>query len=319
VTGLTYDGRYAFAVSVDGVRVVDAGAWTVDHGDHKHYYRREPRLLPGRLEGQSPPGAVVSSDDRTAIFHDAAGYATVIDRAALDQGRLTETARVDATPHRGLVVPFAGQYLVTAPDEEGRPSAVEVVAADGIRRQGARRSCPELRGQAVTRAGVVFSCADGALLATATDGRIELDTIRYPDATSDSRAEGLHHRPGSSTLAAVAGGQGAWTLNVRARSWTLVHTDRPLRTAAAVGDDRTLLAVDADGRLRALDARSGQTTAATEPLVTDPEPIRLEIDTSRAYLAAGGVIHEIDYADGLRIARTFRPASRPAFLVETGR
>jgi hypothetical protein len=47
----------------------------------------------------------------------------------------------------------------------------------------------------------------------------------------------------------------------------------------------------------------------------------IEIDATRAYVndATAGVIHEIDYNDNLRVARTFTLDSTPTFMVETGR
>lgn len=39
VRSLRTDGRFAYLSSDGGTRVVDTGAWTVDHGDHVHYYR----------------------------------------------------------------------------------------------------------------------------------------------------------------------------------------------------------------------------------------------------------------------------------------
>ncbi len=49
-TDLTTDGRFGYFPTEDGTRVLDASAWTVDHGDHVHYYRaaiRDARQVPG--------------------------------------------------------------------------------------------------------------------------------------------------------------------------------------------------------------------------------------------------------------------------------
>ena len=62
--------------------------------------------------------------------------------------------------------------------------------------------------------------------------------------------------------------------------------------------------------------------AATEPLVDASQPgATLIADQQRAYLSAPaeGLLVEIDFADGARIARTFETATEPAFTALTGR
>jgi hypothetical protein len=49
--------------------------------------------------------------------------------------------------------------------------------------------------------------------------------------------------------------------------------------------------------------------------------VTLTVDAQRAYVnaAADGVVHEIDYADDARLARTLKPSTRPVHVAETGR
>ncbi|HWU06640.1 MAG TPA: hypothetical protein VN520_09695 [Streptomyces sp.] len=47
-SGLTTDGRFGYLHTASGTRVLDAGTWTVDHGDHVHYYRAAIRDV-GRI------------------------------------------------------------------------------------------------------------------------------------------------------------------------------------------------------------------------------------------------------------------------------
>lgn len=51
-----------------------------------------------------------------------------------------------------------------------------------------------------------------------------------------------------------------------------------------------------------------------------PQPV-VDLDSDRAYVnnAAAKEIYEIDYADGLRIARTLRTEVTPGLMVEAGR
>jgi hypothetical protein len=74
--------------------------------------------------------------------------------------------------------------------------------------------------------------------------------------------------------------------------------------------------------LHALDPASGQELARNPLLAAPVGPgATIEVDTSRAYVndPATGVIHEIDYGDGLRVARTFDLGGAATHMVETGR
>nr|BFF14902.1 hypothetical protein GCM10025699_62050 [Microbacterium flavescens] len=64
---LSTDGRFVFATRASGtVDVVDTGVWTVDHGDHSHYYLAEPRTV-GTVEASTPtPGRRGSHPARTS-------------------------------------------------------------------------------------------------------------------------------------------------------------------------------------------------------------------------------------------------------------
>ena len=60
------------------------------------------------------------------------------------------------------------------------------------------------------------------------------------------------------------------------------------------------------------------------PLLRGPmrtgQPV-IEVDSDRAYVndAEGRAVYEIDYRDGLRVARTFKASIAPGFMVEAGR
>ena len=95
-------------------------------------------------------------------------------------------------------------------------------------------------------------------------------------------------------------------------------------TAVAVGDDSDrVVAVDDEGTLLVIDGESGEVTGSQAGLIGAPETassIHLSVDTSRAYLStpASAELHEIDYKDGARVARTLELPAAPAFAFETG-
>ncbi|MFG2736189.1 MULTISPECIES: VCBS domain-containing protein [Streptomyces] len=260
------DGRYGYLTGADGtVQVVDSGAWTVDHGDHSHYYRAAIEL------GEQLPAGTVPY--RETPF-------TVADGTVSGPG--LEESCADPSP---------------SSSSRGYPM-----------------------GTAVTRAGLVLGCADGALLVTEqedAEGQFTAERLPYPDGTEPAaRAGEFHHRAGSTTLAALAAdGSGFWLLDVTTGDWQFTADDT-VTAVNAVGSGGAVLTLTDTGELVSRDGTDGTETARV-PLTGD----RIEVDSSRAYISdpEGQQVVEIDYADGLRTARTFDLGFTPSYMVETGR
>ncbi|MDT0344003.1 hypothetical protein [Streptomyces litchfieldiae] len=335
VDGIGGDGRFAYLTPAEAgapVQAVDSGAWMVDHGDHVHYYRADIRAT-GTLVGDTDarPVSVHSDTAVTAVTFDD-GTVTLLDRAQLEAGSVSPAGpgTLDlGSPHRGTAVPYAQHLLVTVPRQgQDLADAVAVRTRDGAEVATLGEPCPELHGTVVTRHGVVFGCADGALLVAEdpeNEGTFTAEKIPYPGSDEADRAWEFSHRPGSAVLAAPAGERGVWTLDVGAGEWTLFDTG-PVVAANAVGDGLTLLTLTADGALHAYDTTSGEETAhaslLAEPVAASAAaPPVIEIDSSRAYVndAAADTVYEIDYNDDLRVARTFPLDFTPTHMVETGR
>jgi hypothetical protein len=308
------DGRHAYLGAADGsVRIVDSGSWTVDHGDHVHYYRAAVREI-GSVPGGAP--VAVHGDPAVTALALADGTVRLLDRARLDEGAVAELATIPG----GSAVPYEGHVLVSV-REPGQELGSRVSVHD---RAGAQvgtipEPCPQVEGAAVTRRGVVFGCADGALL---VDDAFRGEKIPYPRPVADAeRAREFRHRPGSATLTAPAGEAGVWVLDVAERTWTFHETGAVVAVNTA-GAGTPLLALTADGVLHALDPASGEELARNPLLAAPVAPeASIEVDTSRAYVndPAAGVIHEIDYGDALRVARTFDLGGAVTHMVETGR
>ena len=320
VTAAYRDGRYALMATDAGVEVFDTGAWTVDHGEHKHYYSAEPGSV-GLLQVPDA-GAVAGDGTSIAVFSESGGYAAVYRHQDLDAGNMAESARITTSPHTGVVVPYEGHYLASVATGSGAADGVEVRDAGDSVALG-RQDCPGLAGHAATRAGIVFGCSDGALLVSEDGGTFSAEKILYPDGGAGRpQAAHLDHRPGSNELAGPAGDAGVWHLDAAKRKWTFLPTPAPVVAASAVGDGRRVLAVAADGSLLTLNPASGAVDAQVPllaPAATGGAAPRILVDTSRAYVSdpARSAVHEIDYADGLRVARSFDvPAAD--FVLETG-
>ncbi|MER7805638.1 hypothetical protein ABTX71_35695, partial [Streptomyces parvulus] len=305
-------------------RVLDSGAWMVDHGDHVHYYRAKIRET-GELPGGT--GTSVRGDAGVTVVTTAGGKASVYPRAELEQGSVGTPARLPGT-YAGPVVPYA-EHLVALTGGSGGPARIAVLDRSGKRVAGPEAECEDPRGDAVTRRGVVLGCADGALLVHEDDGAFTAERIPYgADVPREERAAAFRHRPGSSTLTAAAGKDAVWVLDVTRGSWTRVETG-PVVAANTAGEGSPLVVLESDGALHGYDISAGKETTVTEPLVKDlPQaasdgtatPV-IEVDRSRAYLndPSGRRVYEIDYNDGLRVARTFDLDVRPVLMAETGR
>ncbi|KAF0845703.1 zinc ABC transporter permease AztB [Nocardia caishijiensis] len=305
-SGLVGDGRFGFLSDGGSVRVVDSGGWTVDHSDHRHYYSAPVREV-GNI---AAPGGVVAAYGDPAVSSVVldTGASLVFDRVALGDGQVREPHRIE-----GIALPY-GEKLVVA-DGAGR---VDVRGRDGAVGASLGETCAQPRGQAVTRRGVVFGCADGAVVVALRDGAFVAEKIADPAPAAD-RATAFTHRPGSTTLTALAGRTGVWTLDIRKKTWK--HT--PIADAVAVntaGEGSSLLVLTRDGVLHGLDPETGTETARlalTGPVEGAPV---IQVDPNRAYIndIRGRTVHEIAYNDNLRIARTFPLDVAPALLVETG-
>lgn len=314
--GAVGDGRFAYLSAGASVRVVDSGSWTVDHGDHRHYYRAPIRevgvVAADGSDAPAPEDAGVAgaySDAAVASVVLDSGATILFDRPALDGGVAQAQRRVD-----GIAVPY-GERIVVA-DGSGR---VEVRGRDGAAGQVQAAGCPQPKGQAVTRRGVVFGCADGALVVAQRDGDFVAEKIPYPAPASD-RASAFTHRPGSTTLTALAGRDGVWTLDIRTKTWTRTAISDAVAVNTA-GEGSPLLVLTRDGVLRSVDPVSGVVTAhlAVSGGPVEGRPV-IRVDPDRAYVndIRGRKVHEIAYNDNLRLARTFSLDIAPSLMVETG-
>ncbi|GHE70618.1 hypothetical protein [Streptomyces capitiformicae] len=320
-TGLTADGRFGYFHTGGGTRVLDGGAWMVDHGDHVHYYSAAIRDV-GRLPGG--PGTRVRSDAAVTAVTDEEGRTRIYRRAGLEKGKVGSARMLPGT-HVGAVVPYA-EHLLGVTDN----GKVLVYDREGRRAASPDARCEEVRGDAVTRRGIVLGCADGALLVREDDGTFTAEKIPYgSDVSEAERATAFRHRPGSDTLTAPAGKRMVWVLDVSERTWTRVKTG-PVVSANTAGEGSVLIVLETDGALHGYDIATGKQVSKTKRLLTGaPDADRegssagpvIEVDRSRAYLndPKGKRVYEIDYNDNLRIARTFALDVEPALMVETGR
>ena len=311
VSALYGDGRFGYLRAGERTTVVDAGAWTFDHGDHYHYFASDPAEV-ATLD--LPVSAVAASNSVVAVQSES-GAVDLLDREMLGTKAIETPEGLTAPPGTATVVPY-GSRIVTV-SNGGR---LQVTGAAGTAELDAE--CVGPTWARATRKAVVFGCENGAVRVTGGDKDLTVTEMPYPaDAPANHPAQ-MEHRDRSDVFAGVAEGT-VWVLDSRQRAWTPIPV--PDAVAANTAGDGTVLVLRRDGSLSAFDVNTRAETARM-PLIAGgvpaegPQPV-VDLDSDRAYVnnATAKEIYEIDHADGLRVARTLRTEVTPGLMVEAGR
>ncbi|MEU5155751.1 hypothetical protein [Glycomyces sp. NPDC021274] len=295
------DGRFVYITGASGTQVVDSGVWTVDHGDHVHYYKTEPGTV-GAIDGT---GFTPVGDPAVTVLNSAQAVVP-LDRVALEAGEIAPTGDLQAQAALAY-----DQRLLAVVD-----GAVQVLGRDGTLESELAEPCLEPQTPTITRRGAVFACQDGALLISG-EGDLIAEKIPYPDAGIDG---GFHHRPGTALLAARSQTGAVLVLDLKERQWRELEVQHAV-AVSATGEDSPVLVLTEDGVLQSFDPATGAELARIElTTTTGGAPPTIQVDTARAYVndPGGTAVHEIDYRDDLRLARTFDLDFRPDYMVETG-
>ena len=318
IDDLVSDGRYLFGIRSGSVTVIDSGVWTWSHIDHFHYYEAPSRVI-GEVEGAGV-ATVTTGETGTGIrFEDEA---VLLDTPALADGEIVEQFRIPVSSTEGLLVPLDEGAVLTEPGEGA--GELRIVAADGA--PGKSTACAAATGTITTVVGVVIGCDDGAVMAVGGDSA-EWEQIAYPADRAAPAATDFAARKARPSVAALAGDEGLWLLDTRARTWTFHDIGEEIVQVAAVDDEsERVLALAADGSVLVLigDAVIARTAPLVGASLADPDlaaGVTLVVDQQRAYLngPAENMMWEIDPADDARISRVFETATSPVHLAGTGR
>ncbi|WP_237569145.1 zinc ABC transporter permease AztB [Mycolicibacterium lacusdiani] len=310
VTSIASDGRFAYLGTDDRTSIVDAGAWTFDHGDHYHYFATEPAVV-GTLD--LPVASVSASNSITAVV--GKKDVQLLDRERLGVKEVEPPPGLEVGDDVAAVVPY-GKRLVTVTDA-GLFRVVDDAGSTEL-----VGTCPTPSWSMPTRRAVVFGCANGAIRVTGGDGDLTVTAMPFPADAPSQRPPRMDHRDRADVFAGVSEGT-VWVLDSRQRKWTVIPVEDAL--SANTSGDGTILVLHRDGTLSGIDVNT-RTQIARVPLfpggvpADGPHPV-IEIDSDRAYVndAAARQVYEIDYADGLRLARTLRTEVSPGLMVEAGR
>ncbi|WP_166973540.1 YncE family protein [Brevibacterium atlanticum] len=317
------DDRYLYLADQEAgtVTPVDTGVWTVDHGDHKHYYRAEPTALDA-VTG-ADPAHIVSAGTGVALFFDGEGRAKLLDRGGLGDGKTEQLGTIRPGPHHGVAVPFEDHLISTVPGEssEDLPSSLAVYDEKGAA-SPVDEDCAEIHGAGVTREGPAFACAEGLMT---FDEELSAELVPYPDEADGSRAWSVE--VGRDLAAAPLDDHGIGLFDAKSGGWTYADTGAEVVAASVAGDDSAVVALDADGTAYSIDPESGEAekknlidvpNAPAEGHGAGPDVV---VDRERTYVSdpSSGAVLELDQADGLREARSFDVGGTPAALAVTGR
>lgn len=311
VTSLSGDGRFAYLQTGDDTTIVDAGAWTFDHGDHYHYFATDPAMV-GTLDA---PVASVSASNSAVAVETTTGGVELLDREQLGEKAVEPPSGLSVGDDVTSVVPY-GSRLVVVSDAGG----MQVIDEDGA--TALSGECPNPSWSMPTRRAVVFGCETGAVRVTGGDGDLTVTAMPFPADAPVERPQTMHHRDRADVFAGLADGN-VWVLDSRQRSWVLIPVPEAVATNTA--GDGTVLVLHRDGTLGSFDVNTRSETARVQifpgAVPTDgPQPI-IDIDSDRAYINNSDAreVYEIDYADGLRVARTLGTDVAPGLMVESGR
>ena len=316
------DDRHVFLTQIEDNRVdvLDGGSWAAGHGDHFHYYVRDPALREGMaLEGANPVH-VVSADERTGVFFDDDGRGVIF----ADEGTLVgqfATSTVDGGgPHHGVVVPFgAERSLVTVapPGEKPLPSSLRLVDNEGIEVQTYENACPDLHGEAVVNDTVVFGCTGQVALIDDAGAH----AVDYPAGSGDERVGSLLSSPGSDIALGDFGDTTLALVDVPAKSLSVIDlgTEYGPRARTADGDH---LALTVDGTLHVLDEQGKELSAikAIEPFTTEEghgalaPTIAVTGDRAHVTDPATGTLVTVDLTDK-KVANTTDLGGEPSQVV----
>ncbi|TQK29122.1 zinc ABC transporter permease AztB [Arthrobacter sp. SLBN-53] len=310
VDAVAGDGRFAYLRTGPRTAVIDSGAWTFDHGDHYHYFASTP----AQVATLDVPVASVAASNSTVAVRPENGAIRLLMREQLGQKSVQQSPLV-LPADAAAVVPYGSRAVTVTTD--GR-----IWVTDGAGSAEVPGQCRHASWAVATRRAVLFGCADGAIRITGGEKNLTVTATPYPADAPAQRPTRMQHRARADVVAGVADGT-VWMLDSRQRSWTVL----PIADAVAANTagDGTILVLHRDGALSAHDATTRAETTRIPLLVngisrSGPQPV-IEIDSDRAYVndTDARAVYEIDYADGLRIARTLRTAVSPGLMVEAGR
>ena len=287
------DDRHVFALQSDAgkVGVVDAGSWSVAHGDHSHSYVTDPSLLTTTFDHGTSYHAT-SDDERSVVWFDDDASFEAFDWKGLEDDDVTSTRFETGVAHHGVAAPTSDGGFVASYAEADGEDAAGVVVLDAKGTETARiDGCAGLHGEA--HAGddaYAFGCSDGVLLVDEGEGTKIASPVDgagtrslLGDHDSDVLVGNLTSESDDSVTTQIA------LYDLAAKTATAV--DLGVEFSVFSRDDGQTAVLGTDGMLHVVDEASGKVVEEIEVVepwtltdeYTDPKP-QVEIGGGFAYV-----------------------------------
>lgn len=334
----THTGNHALLQGPRGLAFLAAGVAIVDHVDHIHIYKAQPRLRNHVLDGAAPPGLVSSHDGWVVAYFAGAssGFGKAI--ALKEDDLMASGAPLPRNweGHAGgalvAAFPFAGALLGVRQNSSGAGELV-VVERDGEEPRSLL-ACSDPGDPVVAGARAAVPCREGVVVVvveaegagTATSSRYRATLVRYPGAV---RARVLRAHPGSDVLVGDQGPRAFLRIDgsFAALSARELRADLPSDTCEfdlEPKDAGRVVTLSADGKVRSftLEGADLRTSKAGIPgFSCDGAAVRprMALAPERAYVTDPGRAALLDFdLRTVALARQHSIGGRPASIAVVG-
>jgi hypothetical protein len=324
----THTGNFGLLLGPSGLGFLASGVAIVDHVDHIHVYKSQPRVHPFTL-GAAPPRSVVSSHGWVVVSLPGSGPGAAL---ALEEQSLLGP---DPQP-RTVTWPMTGaQPFVALPGQalllDAGMLRVRSFPGPGTE-AGTDRDlwpCQDAGEPAITPGRVALPCGEGLAVIDVpggSGGALVSALVPYPDG---KRPRSARIHPGNDAVVGDAGDRAMLVATRDARAtWSAGALPLVLPAeACAYGveqrDGSRIVVLGADGVLRdfALDGTGARSSARLVPPFACDATVRpqLALAPERAYISdpASGVVHDVDLRT-MRRVRGYPVGGKPGPMAVLG-
>ncbi|MET1036729.1 MAG: hypothetical protein ABW075_00560, partial [Aeromicrobium sp.] len=280
------DDRHVFALQSDTGRVgiVDAGTWSVAHGDHSHSYVADPALLRTAFDEGTSYHAV-SDDERSVVWFDDDASFRSFDWKDLEDDSVDVQSVTTGAAHHGVAAPLSDGGFLASYAEGEDAAGVLVLDADGTE-TGRIGGCEGLHGEA--HAGddaYAFGCSDGVLVVDDGAG------IKIPSPVEGAGTRSLVGSHDSDVLTGNLTSETDETVGTKIALYDLekrsaTAVDLGVEFASYARDGEQTVVLGTDGFLHVIDDATGEVVQKHQ--VIEPWELTDEYSDPKPQVVTGG-------------------------------
>lgn len=318
---------------VPGLVEIVASGVTVDAGS-KSVTKGMPHILTQRFEAPLPTH-FVSHDKWVVSFNDGDGSFDYLLEPTLGDSRVITRRATSGRKHHGVAVIAHGNVFASLPD----PNDVNAALPVGVTQRriatpdavvATNDQCPGLHGEGGSDDLVAFGCSDGVLVAEWKNGDFAFRKLPNPGDAPAGRRVGTVRLDDASDRIVGNWGTGIVIIDhtVSPATWTPVDFGVANMAFYVARGGQHVLALDGNGALRRIDARTGAAVGAPLPLIpawappagTSPPRPALTLGEGKAFVTdpRAGVVVEVDLATWTK-QRTITTGGQPNSVAAFGR